>query len=191
VGLFERWCESTKEENKRKHYWTYVEKDGGRDEIRDDLAQTIRSHYDQLERIAEDVKRLGYEVAGEILSAAMPQTPKGRSGDLGEILATELVEEEIGLRVPVPVPIWMGIMNGSDVVLMTASFSLPAGCNRVWAVPFWRTTPRCPSFRSGLTKTRSWRKTSSLRKSWRSRQSKPMNDSGFSSMDSHIDGAVR
>ena len=35
------------------------------------------------------------------LSEAMPQTPKGRSGDLGEILATELVEEEIGLRVPV------------------------------------------------------------------------------------------
>ena len=31
----------------------------------------------------------------------MPQTAKGRSGDLGEILATELVEEEIGLRVPV------------------------------------------------------------------------------------------
>lgn len=101
MGLFERWCESTKEENKRKYYWTYVEKEGGRDEIRDDLAQTIRSHYDQLERIAEDVKRLGYEVAGEILIAAMPQTPKGRSGDLGEILATELVEEEIGLRVPV------------------------------------------------------------------------------------------
>ena len=101
MGLYERWCESTKEKDKRKHYWTYVEKDGGRDEIRDDLAKTIRSHYDRLERIAEDVKRLGYEVAGGILSAAMPQTPKGRSGDLGEILATELVEEEIGLRVPV------------------------------------------------------------------------------------------
>ena len=47
------------------------------------------------------MKRLGYEVAGEILSAAMPQTAKGRSGDLGEILASELVEEEIGLRIPV------------------------------------------------------------------------------------------
>lgn len=101
MGLYERWCESTKKKNKRKHYWTYVEKDGGRDEIRNDLAQTIRSHYDRLERIAEDVKRLGYEVAGEILSAEMPQTAKGRSGDLGEILATELVEEEIGLRIPV------------------------------------------------------------------------------------------
>jgi len=31
----------------------------------------------------------------------MPQTPTSRSGDLGEILATELVEEEIGLSVPV------------------------------------------------------------------------------------------
>ena len=41
------------------------------------------------------------EVAAEILRAQLPQTAKGRSGDLGEILATELVEEEIGLRVPV------------------------------------------------------------------------------------------
>jgi hypothetical protein len=101
VGFYEKWCESTKEKDKRKHYWTYVEKDGGRDKIREDLAKTIRSHYDRLERIAEDVKRLGYKVASEILKAVMPQTAKGRSGDLGEILATELVEEEIGLRIPV------------------------------------------------------------------------------------------
>ncbi|MDH1271332.1 DUF1837 domain-containing protein [Rhizobium pusense] len=101
MGLYERWCESTKEKDKRKHYWTYIEKEGGRDEITVDLSETIRSHYDRLERIAEDVDRLGYKIAAKILSEAMPQTPKGRSGDLGEILATELVEEEIGLRVPV------------------------------------------------------------------------------------------
>ena len=101
MALYEKWCKSSKVEDKRKFYWTYVEKPGGRDEICDDLSETIRSHYDRLERIAEDVSRLGYEVAGEILRAAMPQTKKGRSGDLGEILATELVEEEIGLRVPV------------------------------------------------------------------------------------------
>jgi HamA len=101
VGLFETWCESTKERNGRKCYWTYVEKDNGRDDICEDLAETIRSHYDRLERIADDVERLGYKVAAKILNEAMPQTDKGRSGDLGEILATELVEEEIGLRVPV------------------------------------------------------------------------------------------
>lgn len=101
MKLYERWCESTKEKDRRKHYWTYVERDGGRHEIRNDLAERVRSHYDRLERIAEDVKRLGYEVAGKILRAGMPQAAKGRSGDLGEILATELVEEEICLRVPV------------------------------------------------------------------------------------------
>ncbi|WNV03249.1 DUF1837 domain-containing protein [Candidatus Methylospira mobilis] len=101
MGIYDRWCDSTKEKENRKYYWTYVEKDGGRDEIRNDLAKTIRSHYDRLEIIAEDVKRLGYEVASKILKEAMPQTAKGRSGDLGEILATELVEEEIGLRIPV------------------------------------------------------------------------------------------
>ena len=101
VGLYARWCKATKERNKRKHYWTYVEKDGGRDEVSKDLAKTVRSHYDRLERIAEDVERLGYKVAAKILNEMMPQTDKGRSGDLGEILATELVEEEIGLRVPV------------------------------------------------------------------------------------------
>lgn len=101
VGLYERWCEATKTKDKRKYYWTYVEREGGRDEIRADFAATIRSHYDRLERIAEDVKRLGYKAAAQILSEALPQTAKGRSGDLGEILATELVEEEVGLRVPV------------------------------------------------------------------------------------------
>jgi len=101
MGLYKKWCSSTKEIDKRKRYWTYVEKDGGRDEIRDELAETMRSHYDRLDRIADDVARLGFETAAEILRAQFPQTAKSRSGDLGEILATELVEEEIGLRVPV------------------------------------------------------------------------------------------
>lgn len=101
MDLYIRWCDANKARKKRKYYWTYVEKDGGREEIWDNLIEAIRSHYDRLERIAEDVDRLGYKVASTILSEAMPQTKKGRSGDLGEILATELVEEEIGLRVPV------------------------------------------------------------------------------------------
>lgn len=101
MALYKRWCESSKAQDKRKHYWTYVEKDGGRDKVRGHLIETIRSHYDRLERIADDVKRLGYKKAGEILSAELPETLKGRSGDLGEILATELVEEEVGLGVPV------------------------------------------------------------------------------------------
>ncbi|MES5483337.1 DUF1837 domain-containing protein [Bradyrhizobium sp. INPA03-11B] len=101
MGLYRKWCKAAREENDRKRYWTFAEKAGGRDEIRNDLAERIRSHYDRLERIANDVQRLGYEAAADILRAEMPQTSRARSGDLGEILATELVEEDIGLRVPV------------------------------------------------------------------------------------------
>lgn len=101
MGLYKDWCDATKEKDKRRRYWTYVEKDGGREAVSEGLVETVRSHYDRLENIAEDVKRLGYEAAAVILKAELPQTPTARSGDLGEILATELVEEEIGLRVPV------------------------------------------------------------------------------------------
>jgi hypothetical protein len=101
VSLYKDWCKSEKEKDGRKEYWTLVEKAGGRGRIEATLAETMRSHYDRLERIAADVTRLGYEKAAKILSAELPKTPRGRSGDLGEILATELVEEEIGLRVPV------------------------------------------------------------------------------------------
>lgn len=78
--LYKKWCDSTKDKDKRKRYWTYVEKDGGRDEIRDDLAETMRSHYDRLERIADDVQRLGYKVAAEILRTHGPRQIKAAPG---------------------------------------------------------------------------------------------------------------
>ena len=57
MRLYGRWCDATKEKDQRKHYWTDVEKDEGRDENCDDLAETVRSHYDRPERIAKDVER--------------------------------------------------------------------------------------------------------------------------------------
>ncbi len=101
MALYRNWCDTTKHEDGRKKYWCFIEKAGGRDANRASLVETVRAHYDHLERIADDIARLGYTRAAEILRAQLPQTAKGRSGDLGEILATELVEEEVGLRVPV------------------------------------------------------------------------------------------
>ena len=101
MPLYKDWCEREREENGRKQYITFVEKARGRAKIEAALAETMRSHYDRLERIADDVKRLGFKAAAKILGAELPKTATARSGDLGEILATELVEEEIGLRVPI------------------------------------------------------------------------------------------
>lgn len=86
---------------KTKTLQTYSEKAGGRDAVLKQLGEAVRTHYDQSDRIADDVARLGYDGAAEILRALLPQSKRARSGDLGEILASELVEEETGFRVPV------------------------------------------------------------------------------------------
>lgn len=79
MGLYESWCDATKNKDKRKHYWTYVEKDGGRDRNsrcphRDDPL-TLRPTGT---RIAEDVERLGYKVAAKSSARQCPRR-KGRS----------------------------------------------------------------------------------------------------------------
>lgn len=42
VGPYERQCGASGGKDRRKHCWTNIEKDDGRDEIRDDLAETTR-----------------------------------------------------------------------------------------------------------------------------------------------------
>lgn len=99
--MFDQWCETTVQENGQKQYITIVEKAGGRAAILDDLAQTVRSHYDDLERIADDVEELGYEGAAAILKELLPTGDRARAGDLGEILASELTVERLNFEVPV------------------------------------------------------------------------------------------
>ncbi len=101
MGLYKNWCIGTEEKNKRKSLRTYIEKKGGRAKVLSTLAQTVKAHYDHTDHIADDVARLGYKAAAEILRALLPQSPRARSGDLGEILASELVEEETNFSVPV------------------------------------------------------------------------------------------
>lgn len=101
MPLFEDWCSFQVEKDKRRQLWKVTEKDGARATIKADLAETMRSHYDKLQRISEDVARLGYAAAATILKAVLPQGAKARSGDLGEILSTEIVEEKTGFSVPI------------------------------------------------------------------------------------------
>ena len=69
--------------------------------LRAGFARQCARHYDSLNRIADDVVQLGYEIAAKILRERLPRTKKARSGDLGEILASELVEEKLNFNVPV------------------------------------------------------------------------------------------
>jgi hypothetical protein len=101
MALYKNWCTGAKQKTKKKTFRAYTEKTGGRVKVLTQLGETVRAHCDQADRIADDVARLGYDAAAEILRALLPQSTRARSGDLGEILASQLVEEEVGFRVPV------------------------------------------------------------------------------------------
>ena len=101
MPLYWDWCVCAEEVTGRKRLWLLTEKAGGREQIWALLLETVRSHYDHLDRIAADAARLGYEKAAEILRTRMPTEERARSGDLGEILASELAEDTLGFRIPV------------------------------------------------------------------------------------------
>jgi HamA len=119
VPLFEHWCDNDEEGENKKRLWKLTERDDGRETIMARLAETVRSHYDSLERIAEDVEELGYADASAILRERLPRGKKARSGDLGEILASELTEEELGFQVPVR---RMRFKDGREVALRGDDF---------------------------------------------------------------------
>jgi hypothetical protein len=101
MPLYWDWCHREEQVDGRKRLWLLTEQEGGREAIWALLVETVRSHYDRLDRIADDVARLGYERAAHILRTRMPTVATSRSGDLGEILASELAEEALGFRIPV------------------------------------------------------------------------------------------
>ncbi len=101
MALYWDWCECAEDSAGRKRLWLLTEKAGGRETIWALLLEAVRDHYDDLDRIADDAARLGYEKASEILRTRMPTNISARSGDLGEILASELAERTLGFRIPV------------------------------------------------------------------------------------------
>lgn len=101
MALYEDWCDQDGEEAGSKRYVTLTEKDDGRDAVIVELTETVRSHYERLDRIADDIDHLGYEAAATILRELLPTTTKMRAGELGEILASEFAQEILEFEVPI------------------------------------------------------------------------------------------
>jgi hypothetical protein len=84
------------------------------------LAETIPSHYASEEHIAKILKRLGKVESSKYLLQKLPTTKAMRSGDLGEILATEFISQETGYAVPIKRLRWKDhrnmAMRGDDVI---------------------------------------------------------------------------
>lgn len=85
-------------------------------------ARAIPAHYAAEERIASALARLGKTAAAHMLSDLLPQTAQIRSGDLGEIYATEWIDAHSGYRAPIKRLRWKDhrnmAMRGDDVIGM-------------------------------------------------------------------------
>lgn len=91
------------------------------------VAAIVPSHYASPERIAKILERLGKQKAAAYLREKLPQKPKIRSGDLGEILATQYIDELTAYKALVKRLRWKDhremSMRGDDVI----GIALPDG----------------------------------------------------------------
>lgn len=69
--------------------------------MRRTLAPVIRSHYQDLDQIANDVASLGNEAASRILQARIPDRYSSQAADLGEILGAEFFDAHTKFSIPI------------------------------------------------------------------------------------------
>jgi hypothetical protein len=83
-------------------------------------AAVVPTHYAAEERIARALQRLGKPAAAQLIIDSLPQTVQIRSGDLGEIYATEWIDGHSGYRAPIKRLRWKDhrnmAMRGDDVI---------------------------------------------------------------------------
>lgn len=99
--LFDNWAEKSPKVIGSKTLVKLLEKPGGRDAIMGEFSTVCRDHYAADEDVADWIEALGFSVAADCLRENFPKQSKGRSADIGEILASEYIERELNYVVPV------------------------------------------------------------------------------------------
>jgi hypothetical protein len=83
-------------------------------------AGVVPNHYASEERLAQILARLGKTQSAKFIQDLLPQSKSIRSGDLGEILATEYIVEQTDYAVPIRRLRWKDhrnmAMRGDDVL---------------------------------------------------------------------------
>ena len=118
--FFNEWLEEDWSEIKPHCKILLSEKDGAREVILDDLRRAVRASYVSPETMAARLEQLGADKTAELLREHLPTKKDSRSGDLGEILATEFVTRKLAYEVPILRLRWKDgremALRGDDVV---------------------------------------------------------------------------
>lgn len=115
-----RWLTTNSSSIGRHPLHVMTEQAGVRPIVLDDVRAVVRTHYVSPEIVAQRVADLGAPATAEILRELLPKTKAARSGDFGEVLATEIAEQTLGFIVPVRRLRWKDGRNmalrGDDIV---------------------------------------------------------------------------
>lgn len=90
------------------------------DNIKSSLIGVLSDYYVDPQSIADTLSRLGKEAASKKLLEKIPEAKNIRSGDIGEVLASDFIEESLGYNVPIRKLRWRDhrnmAMRGDDVI---------------------------------------------------------------------------
>jgi hypothetical protein len=99
--IFERWCTKVSGSYNGHSFDILAEKSNVREKVLPEIVSALHDHYDGRERFLRRVERLGYDRAVNIIRERLPATARSRSGDLGEMLATEYVRAALPFIIPI------------------------------------------------------------------------------------------
>ena len=115
-----RWLDETNSGVGRHSLRILVEREGGRSAVLDDLRGLVRSHYVDPKMAARRLESLGACKTAALLREHLPTKKRARSGDLGEILATEVAEQQLDYCVPIRRLRWKDgremALRGDDII---------------------------------------------------------------------------
>jgi hypothetical protein len=108
-------------ENSQDHTFSIIElKPTEFDNLVSGLVNLLPSHYIAPESIADILSRLGKDAAAQKLREKTPEVIKVRSGDVGEVITTDYIEECTDFIVPIRKLRWRDhrnmAMRGDDVI---------------------------------------------------------------------------
>jgi hypothetical protein len=120
LTLFEEWCDKVSAAHNGHPFDVLTEKVDARDIILPELVSVLQYHYDARARFLERAARLGYDRAVEVIRQRLPTIAIARSGDIGEILATEYVNSSLPFVIPINRLQWKDgrntAMRGDDLI---------------------------------------------------------------------------
>jgi hypothetical protein len=115
-----RWLVTTSTAVGKHPLHLMMEAVGARATVIDELRDVLRSHYVAPELTAKRLAALGAPKTAQLLREHVPTTKTARSGDLGEVLATEVAEHTLKFEVPVRRLRWKDGRNmalrGDDII---------------------------------------------------------------------------